>query len=249
MSISGKTVIITGASRGIGAAAAREFAAAGANVVLLARSENDIASIAEEIGACALAIQCDVSQFSDVSKAVDITERKFGAVDILVNNAGVVDPISSLAESNPDDWHRSIDINIKGAYNCIRAVLPAMLAAKAGTILNVGSGAAYGPMEGWSAYCTSKAGTAMLTRATHLEGHEAGLRVLGLSPGTVATDMQVKIKASGINPVSKLEVSDHVPAEWPAKALVWMCLPASDPHLGQELALRDSDLRATLGLE
>ncbi|AML50808.1 SDR family oxidoreductase [Falsihalocynthiibacter arcticus] len=249
MSVVGKTIVITGASRGIGAAAARAFTQAGANVVLLARSGNSIAEIAQEIGETALAIQCDVSQFSEVSAAIVSAQAKFGAVDVLINNAGVVDPIGSLSESNPEEWARSIDINVKGAYHCIRAVMPHMLAAKAGTILNVGSGAAHGPMEGWSAYCTGKAATFMLTRATHLEGHETGLRVMGLSPGTVATDMQVKIKASGINPVSKLNVSDHVPAEWPAKALVWMCSPASDPHLGQELSLREAGLRATLGLE
>lgn len=249
MSVTGKTVVITGASRGIGAAAVREFARGGANVVLLARSEESIAKIAQDIGEKALAIPCDVSQFSEVSAAISAAKAKFGAVDILINNAGVIDPIGALSESNPEEWARSIDINVKGAYFCIRAVLPDMLASKAGTILNVSSGAAHGPMDGWSAYCTGKAAAAMLTRATHLEGQEHGLRVMGLSPGTVATQMQVKIKASGINPVSKLNVTDHVPAEWPAKALVWMCTAASDPHLGEELSLRDTGLRATLGLE
>ncbi|WP_380055763.1 SDR family oxidoreductase [Falsihalocynthiibacter sp. SS001] len=248
MSLSGKTVVITGASKGIGAAAAYEFADAGANVVLMARSGEAIAEIARKIGDKALAVPCDVSRYGEVSAGIDAARKAFGSVDVLINNAGVIDPIGPLAESDPKDWGHSIDINLKGVYNGIRAVLPQMLAAKSGTILNVSSGAAHGPMEGWSAYCTGKAAVAMLTRATHLEGSEAGLRVMGLSPGTVATEMQVKIKASGINPVSKLEVSDHIPADWPAKALVWMCSAEADPHLGQEISLRDEGIRTAVGL-
>lgn len=248
MSLFGKTVVITGASRGIGAAAAKEFAAADANVVLLARSGEAIAEIAGEIGTKALAIPCDVSRYWEVSAAMDAARREFGSLDVLVNNAGVIDPIGALSESNPEEWSHSIDINLKGVYNGIRAVLPNMLSEKAGTILNVSSGAAHSPLEGWSAYCTGKAAVAMLTRSTHLEGCESGLRVMGLSPGTVATEMQVKIKESGINAVSKLNVTDHVPAEWPAKALVWMCSSESDPYLGEEISLRDESIRATLGL-
>ena len=88
----------------------------------------------------------------------------------------------------------------------------------------------------------------MLTRAADLEARAAGVRVMSLSPGTVATDMQVVIKASGVNPVSKLDPSVHIPADWPARALVWMCSPDADAHLGQELSLRDEALRNRLGL-
>ena len=88
----------------------------------------------------------------------------------------------------------------------------------------------------------------MVTRSANLEGADRGLRVMGLSPGTVATQMQRDIKASGINPVSRLEWEDHIPPEWPAKTLLWMCSPDADEFLGQELALRDETVRRRAGL-
>ena len=88
----------------------------------------------------------------------------------------------------------------------------------------------------------------MLTRCADKEGREAGIRAIGLSPGTVATQMQREIKTSGVNPVSKLEWSDHIPADWPAKALLWMCSPEADDWLGDEISLRDEDIRKKIGL-
>jgi len=246
--MSGKAVMITGASRGIGESAARLFAEAGAKVALLARDRERIASLAGEIGHDAIAIPCDVSRFWEVEAAVNACLEAFGRLDVLIGNAGVIEPISHIETSDPEAWGHTIDVNLKGVYNGVRAAMPVMLSRGGGTILNISSGAAHNPMEAWSAYCASKAGAAMVTRAAHLEGHERGLRVMGLSPGTVATQMQREIKASGINPVSKLEWEDHIPPEWPAKCLLWMCGPEADAHLGEELSLRDPELRRRLGV-
>lgn len=248
MDMSGKTVLITGASRGIGAAAARVFAEAGANVALTARTGDALAGLAGEIGPQALAIPCDVSRYWEVSAAVDATVEAFGGLDVLINNAGVIEPIAHLAASDPDGWGQAIDINLKGVYHGMRAAMPVMLAARGGTILTVSSGAAHGPVEAWSHYCASKAGAAMLTRCADKEGREGGVRAMGLSPGTVATEMQREIKTSGINPVSQLEWSDHIPPDWPAKALLWMCSPEADAWLGQEISLRDEEIRRSVGL-
>lgn len=244
----GKVVLITGASRGIGAAAARVFAGAGAKVVFLARSAPEIARLAAEIGPETLALRCDVADWAQVQAAVAATLARFGRLDVLIGNAGVIEPIAELAKADPDEWGRAIDINLKGVFHGMRAALPVMRAQGAGTIITVSSGAAVNPVEGWSAYCASKAGALMLTRMAHHEEGPRGLRILGLSPGTVATGMQVKIKASGINPVSRLDPSTHIPADWAARALLWMCGADADPWLGQDVSLRDAAVRHAVGL-
>jgi NAD(P)-dependent dehydrogenase (short-subunit alcohol dehydrogenase family) len=188
-----------------------------------------------------------VADFAQVQAAVQAMVTAHGALDILINNAGVIHPIAPLAQADPDEWGRQIDVNLKGVFHGMRAALPVMEQAGSGTIITVGSGAAYSALEGWSGYCSSKAGAIMLTQAAHLEAGET-VRVLSLSPGTVATDMQVAIKGSGVNPVSQLDWSAHVPADWPARALMWMCSDASDAFRGKEVSLRDQGIRDQLGL-
>lgn len=244
----GKTVMITGASRGIGADTARVFAEAGAKVALLARSTDALAALAEEIGEAALPIACDVSDWASVAAAVATCEDTLGPVDVLINNAGAIEPISHMIAADPADWGQVIDINLKGVFYGIRAVVPGMVARGGGTVLTISSGAAHGPVEAWSHYCASKAAVNMLTRCLDKENRSDGIRAIGLSPGTVATQMQRDIKASGINPVSQLDWSDHIPADWPAKALLWMCSEAANDWLGDEISLRDEGIRKTVGL-
>ncbi len=246
--VTGKTVLITGASRGIGAAAARAFAAAGANVVLTARSSDALAALAKEIGDRALALQCDVADAAAVKDVVAKAIAHFGSLDVLVGNAGMIAPISRLSDTDPEAYSRTIDVNLKGVFYGMQAVLPHMLNRGAGTIITISSGAAHGPIEGWPSYSSSKAGAYMLTRVADLENRPHGIRVLGLSPGTVATQMQHEIKASGINRVSQLDWSDHIPPEWPAKALLWMCTDAADKYLGEDVSLREEDIRRQIGL-
>ena len=244
-----KTVLITGASSGIGEAAAGVFAEAGAKVALLARREDAIARIAGEIGADrALAIPCDVSRYWEVAAAVDAAVGNFGSLDVVINNAGVIEPIMHMADADPDAWGQAVDVNLKGVFHGMRAAMPVMMRQGGGTILTVSSGAAHHPIEAWSHYCASKAGAAMLTQCADEEGRDAGIRAIGLSPGTVATQMQREIKASGVNPVSRLDWSDHIPPEWPARALLWMCSADADEFAGQEISLRDESIRRRVGL-
>ena len=248
MDMTGKTIMITGASRGIGAAAARVFVEAGAHVALLARSQSALAELAGDLGDKALAIPCDVTRYEEMAAAVEATQDAFGGLDVLINNAGVIDPISLLGEADPADWAKAIDINVTGVFNGMRAALPVMKAQGGGSVLTISSGAAHGPVEAWSHYCASKAAANMLTQCLHHEEGGNGIRAIGLSPGTVATDMQRDIKDSGVNPVSQLDWDVHIPADWPARALLWMCGPEADRFLGDEISLRDENVRKAVGL-
>lgn len=250
-----QTAFITGASRGIGAATAYELAGQGANVVLAARSLGDIEAHANKINEAggktvgkALAVACDVADYAQVEAAVRKAEAAFGPVTILVNNAGIIEPIARIDESDPIAWGKVIDVNVKGVYHCARAILPGMQKAGGGTIVNISSGAASGALEGWSQYCSSKAAVLSLTRCLHKEFAEKGIRTIGLSPGTVATEMQVQIKASGINPVSQLDPSVHIPAQWVGKTIAWLCTSQADEYQGGDVSLREESVRQAVGL-
>lgn len=246
----GTTVLITGASRGIGRASACYFHQNGANLVLAARSKAALDELVSEIqtdGGHAVAVACDVGNAQDVQRAVDAASV-FGGVDILVNNAGLIDPIARIDESDPEAWSQIVDVNLKGPYYATRAVLSGMVEKGSGTIINISSGAATGALEGWSHYCATKAGLLSLTKCSDKEYRDLGVRVIGLSPGTVATEMQVQIKASGINPVSQLDPDAHISPDWVAKAIGYLCGEGGDPYLGTDFSMKTNEGRKALGL-
>lgn len=244
------TAIITGASRGIGAATAEHLHHVGYNVVLVARSKDAIDALAKKLGERARAVTCDVADFNSVNAAVSQTVSEFGSIDLVVNNAGLIDPIARIEDSDPQAWSKFVDVNLKGVYNCVRAAIPHMKSGGGGTIINISSGAATSALEGWSHYCASKAAVLMLTRMIAKEESENSIRAVGLSPGTVATDMQVAIKSSGINPVSKLDPSAHIPPEWVAKAIRWLAEGSAEARAfdGGDFSLKNDKGRTLVGL-
>ncbi|MFZ4406705.1 MAG: SDR family NAD(P)-dependent oxidoreductase [Paracraurococcus sp.] len=246
--LQGKVALVTGASRGLGEGVAHELAARGASVMLVARDGAAVAAVAAGIGDRAAAESLDVSDYAAVERLVAATRARFGGLDILVNNAGVIEPIAEIATSDPAAWARNIQINLVGAYNVVRAVLPGMLAGGGGTIIDISSGAAYRPLEGWSAYCSGKAGLAMFTNAVALETAGKGIRVFGFSPGTIDTEMQVKIRASGMNVISKIPRGDLLPVAHAVRGLVYLCTPAADDLHGKDASMRDDAFRARIGL-
>ncbi len=249
--LKGKTAIITGASKGIGEATVRELISRGVNVIAASRALTNLEAFMSRLSGHADNVhpmKCDVSNFEDVKKITRFALDRFGTIDILVNNAGLIDPISKLAESDPDGWCNVADVNYKGVYYCIRSVLPEMLSAGKGVIVNVSTGAATSPREGWSHYCSSKAAALMLTKTVHHEYATQGIRAIGLSPGTVKTEMQVSIRESGLNPISKMSPSDHSPPEKPAKIIAWLCTNDAKEFDGDDVSIKDHTIQKRAGL-
>jgi NAD(P)-dependent dehydrogenase (short-subunit alcohol dehydrogenase family) len=240
--LSGRKALVTGANRGIGLACVRRLVDAGAEVTFTARSAAKVAEATAGDGAGAQ------------GRTVDVTDRQGMAAllaegfDILINNAGVIEPIGALDTVPIDAWAQTIEINVTAAFFAIQQAIPPMLARGGGTVVNLSSGAARGAMEGWSAYCASKAALAMITQTVHKEFGERGIRAFGFAPGVVDTDMQGAIRASGINPVSRIPRENLAPADAPAAAIAWLCTAAADPMAGHELDIRDPEFRSAAGL-
>lgn len=191
------TILITGASRGMGAAVARAAAQLGANVTLMARSAGDLEAVAEEVrgaGGRALVIPGDVSRPEDDELVVATTVEQFGGLDALVNNAGILGPVGPLAEAEAGAWTENWAINVLGPVLLTRAALPHLRQRK-GRVINVSSGAAVNAVPGWGAYCLSKAAITHLTRMIAAE--EPDVTAISFRPGVVDTDMQATIRREG----------------------------------------------------
>lgn len=250
-------VIVTGASRGLGAAAARWLAKTGAGVTLLARSEAALIRVAEDLAALggeSLVCPGDVSDFAACRSAVGKTVERFGRVDSLVNNAGIIQPIAPIAGSDPESWRRNIAVNLLGPFNLIRAALSHLRKQK-GRIVNVSSGAANLALEGLSAYCTAKAALNHFTRV--LAAEEATLTALSVRPGVVDTDMQTCLREKGkaVMPADQaayyqqLKINGQLePPAIPARAIAWLALYAPRQFSGQFLDYDDSRI-TTAALE
>ncbi len=182
-----KTVLITGGSRGIGAAAVRAFSGAGYKVAFIYnRSEKKADELANELGA--YAIKADVSNSAEVKNAVAQAMDKLGGVDVLVNNAGIAQ-IKLFTDITDDDWNKMIGTNLTGTFNCTREVLPQMINRKSGCIINISS--MWGEVGASCEvhYSAAKAGIIGMTKALAKEVGLSGIRVNCVTPGVIATEM------------------------------------------------------------
>ena len=242
--LQGQVAIVTGAGRGIGAAAAQRLAAGGASIVLAARSEDEVEAVAAQLrqkGARAIAVAADVSDLDGVEEIVESALEQFDRVDILINNAGVIWPLEEVAETDPEEWAYNIMINLVGPFFMVRNVLPIMQAQGYGRILNISSGASTTPMMGASAYCSAKAGLDMFTRTLALELADSKITANLLYPGDVDTAMQEDIRSvdtTGMRFDTTYFHDLHARGELQPPALLadmvyWLVGPWSRTHNGQ----------------
>ena len=241
-------VIVTGASRGIGAAVAYWLGKAGAAVTLVARSEENLNETGDEVrrlGGKPLVCRADVSQYDACCMAVDKTLDRFGRIDAVVNNAAIVQPISGIARTDPADWRHNLEVNLFGPFNLIRAAVVALRRQK-GRIVNVSSGAANLALESMSAYCTGKAALNHFTRVLAVE--EPELTALTVRPGVVDTDMQTYIRQEGAQAMPSdqadyyQQLKDRGELELatiPARSIAWLALYAPHEFSGRFLDYDD----------
>ena len=196
MEINGATVLVTGASSGIGAATARAAAGAGARVVLLARREERIRRLAAEIGErVALAVPCDVTDHAQVAAAVEAAVGKFGRVDVLVNNAGQ-GMVAPLEDTGPDDFRALLELNLVAPLVTMQAVLPVMRRQGAGAVVNVSSGITWSSLPGSGAYSASKAGLQKLSDIARAELAGAGIAVSVMFPSITESEFAGTVRGS-----------------------------------------------------
>ena len=212
--LSGKAALVTGAGRGIGRAAAELLLQAGATVFAGVREDEAVDG--------AVSLLLDVTSASSVAAAFAQIGEQVDGLDILVNNAGVVAPIGHVADIDAEAFAAMLDVNIAGPLRITQAALPLLRAAR-GVIVNAGSGAAFAPLEGWAAYCSSKAGLAMLSRVVDLENKDRGIKTFTLGIPPTDTDMQGAIRISQLNAVSQIPRGNLVAPAIPASVMVWLC--------------------------
>jgi len=189
--ITGKTIVITGASSGMGAAAARHLAAKGASVVLGARRTERIDALVTEItaaGGKAIAVATDVTKREDLQRLVDAAIRTYGRIDVIINNAGVM-PLSPMERVKVDEWDQMIDVNLKGVLYGVAAALPHMIAQKSGHIINVASVAGHKLFGGSAVYSATKFAVRALSEGLRQEMAPHNIRTTILSPGAVKTEL------------------------------------------------------------
>jgi NAD(P)-dependent dehydrogenase (short-subunit alcohol dehydrogenase family) len=239
-----QTIIISGASRGLGAATARISAKLGATVVLNARSAVPLQKVAQEIravGGKALAVPGDISLEEECRNLIETAVAQTGSIDALINNASTLDPLTSMATADPQELQHNLAVNLLGPMLLTQAAMPYLRQAQ-GRVINVSSGAAVNNIAGWGAYSISKAALNHFTR--QLAEEEEQITAVSFRPGIIDTDMQAQIRREGQEDMSAeryayfqhLHLSHQLlPPDLPGKALAILALYAPPQWSGEFL--------------
>lgn len=236
--ITGKVIVITGASSGMGEATARDLAAQGAKVVLGARRADRLDAIVRDIteaGGQATAVATDVTKLADVRKLVDTAKETYGRVDVIFNNAGLM-PLSPLDSLRIDEWDRMIDVNMKGTLYGIAAALPYMKAQKSGHVINVSSVYGHKVFATGAVYCATKHAVRAISEGLRQEVKDYNIRVTTLSPGAVRTELTDHITEPGLaEGVSDVVAKIGVPASTMARMVAFAISQPDDVDVNEIL--------------
>jgi NAD(P)-dependent dehydrogenase (short-subunit alcohol dehydrogenase family) len=240
----GKVTIVTGGTSGIGRDAAVLFAKAGAKVVVAGRREVEGKETIDLVRAASgdgLFVKTDISLAAEVQALVRKTVEKFGRLDIAFNNAGIEGSLIPIAEQSEEDWDRTIDINLKGTWLCLKYEIQQMLKqGGGGAIVNMASVAGLIGAAGFATYCASKHGVMALTKSAALETAQSGIRINVVCPAVIETPMAERIFGEpeirkhfiGMHPIGRFGTPMEV-----AEAVVWMCSERASFMTGQSLVL------------
>jgi 3-hydroxy acid dehydrogenase/malonic semialdehyde reductase len=251
-----RTVLVTGASSGIGEACAHAFAEAGDRIVLVARRSDRLEALAQTLGEAhgteTLQIVLDVRDRSSVEAELGSLPSEWRDTDVLVNSAGLAAGLAAFQDADPDDWDRMLDTNIRGVLSVTRALLPRMLERESGHIINIGSIAGRAAYPGGSVYCASKAALDRITAGLRMDVLGSSIRVSTVDPGMVETEFSVvrfhgdKARAddvyAGLTPLTAADVAEAIRwvADRPAHVVVadMMLLPVAQAGSGGSLVHR-----------
>jgi len=223
-----KVAIVTGGSSGIGRAAAIAFAKKGAKVVVADWIENtETMDMLENIGGEAIFVKCDVSKKGDVKSLIEKTIKSFGRLDYAFNNAGIEGTSASVQDCSEENWDKTIGVNLKGIWLCMKYEIPEMLKQGKGVIINTASVAGLVGFQGLPAYVASKHGIIGLTKTAALECAKLGIRINAVCPGVIQTPMIDRLTGKteeAIEQFTELEpVGRFGQPEEIANAVIWLC--------------------------
>ena len=251
MNSENKTILITGASSGIGEACAHAFAKEGARVIIASRSESKLVSLKMQLEAsypCAVQVLLmDVRSRADVERAITSLPEQWQAIDILINNAGLSLGLESIAAGDPEDWDCMIDTNVKGLLYVTHYVVKGMLTRHAGHIINIGSTSAHAVYPGGAVYCATKFAVRAISEGLKMDVHGTPIRVTEIDPGMVQTEFStVRFKGDGaraaavyqgFEPLQAVDIADVIlyaaqcPAHVDIRQLILTCTAQTSMHM------------------